>query len=153
MNERTAILGSFSGTTVRSLAGYKPQADTAFHRDVRVYNLPIRSHAPESWRDSRFRIGPVTRAAVLGRLRSRGIGPAKARYYLDQVTDAQVEEAVARLWADVETRVWVCLPAAQETGDARVFAHTHEQMFKMLERGAEVVFDLTDTLNSLMRRN
>lgn len=85
----------------------------------------------------------------MGRLRELGFGPSKVGRYLDAVGDGAVEEAVAKFWAGVVERVWLCLPAALERGESRVFAHTAAERDKLIEGGAKIVFDLTETLEEL----
>jgi hypothetical protein len=146
---RTSNLGSYPSSYIRVLAGYKAGQDPAFSLDVRRYNLPILSHAPDSFRESRYRIGPLVRAAIFGHLRNIGVGPSKCGFYLDQISDGDVEEAVSRLWAGVEDRMVACLPTFD---DRRVFAHTEAQVAAALANGALVVFDLTDTLNGILEK-
>lgn len=149
MEQRTVFLGSFPASVVRYLAGYRSAGDPAFALDCRRYDLNIRSHAPDSWRESRYRVGPLVRAASMGRLRELGFGPSKVGRYLDAVNDGAVEEAISKFWAGVVERVWLCLPPALERGESRVFAHTAAERDKLIESGAEIVFDLTETLEQL----
>lgn len=147
---RTTLLGSFPTGTVQQLAGYNSGAHLS--KDVRTYSLPIRSHAPDSWRECRYRIAPTVRAAILGRLRNLGVPASKAGPLLEDVDDGAVEDAVARLWANVSTRVWVALPRAYDAIEHRVFCESEAEVIEAIGCGAEVVFEMTDTLNQLLRR-
>lgn len=151
--ERAAFLGSYPASYIRHLAGYRVAGDPAFSLDVRRYSLPIVSHAPDSWKESRYRIGPLVRAAIMGGLREIGIGPSKVGFYLDQISDGAVEEGVSRLWAGVADRMIACLPADPESGFAQIFAHTEAEVQQLRQNGARIVLDLTDTLNHIKERH
>jgi hypothetical protein len=85
----------------------------------------------------------------MGHLRNIGIGPSKCGYYLNLVSDGEVEEAVSRLWAGAEDRLVACLPSYD---GHRVFAHTEAQIADARENGAVILFDLTDTLNAILEK-